>query len=65
MKTNQYTFLRMEHVCIIQELKEKIDPSYNHMKDFNKLWKLSLSQLEAERDKLIPIYNETIKNQNL
>lgn len=50
--------LKMDICCTIQLLNSAIDPKYNPMVDFDRLHKLTIAELEAERNQLIPKYNE-------
>ena len=56
--TTQNDILKMQVICTIQLMKEKIGMRSN----FNNLWKLSLESLQEIQEKLIPVYNAAIKS---
>ena len=60
--TTQADIIKMDLVCTVQLVNHKIDPAYIGTHDFKRLWRMTADQLEAERDRLIPIYNQIIKD---
>jgi hypothetical protein len=53
---------KMDVCTTIQLMNTAIDPvHYNPMTDFNRMQKMSVEELEKERDELIPKYNESCR----
>ena len=51
---------RMNMICNIQMVYEKIDPEYKVAKTFRRLGKLTDLELEAEQESAIKLWNEYI-----
>jgi hypothetical protein len=60
---NRVTPEQMNVIVNIQMMKNKIDPAYDWTKHYKRLHKLSVDELRAEQERLIPLYNEAVKNE--
>ena len=54
----------MDVICNIQAMNERINASYNSIKDFKRLEKMSYNQLFEEQNSLISQYNNAVKKAN-
>lgn len=52
----------MDSICNIQNMNEVINMSYNRIKDFKRLEKMSYDELFEEQNNLIPQYNEALRS---
>jgi hypothetical protein len=56
---------KMDVCGTIQLMNSAMDKDYNPMTDFSRMQKMSIEDLEAERDQLIPKYNEAMSKERI
>lgn len=61
MKKEIVTPESMQIICNIQRMNEKINPSYNWIKDRKRMYKMTFDELFEEQCNLIAEYNKAVK----